>query len=80
MKVKQLPADFVVEERADLTATDEGRFSVYKLRKEGIGTLEALRALRRAWRVGPREVGSLGHYTDCSLQAYSNSLGLTYLT
>lgn len=57
MKVKQLPADFVVEERADLTATDEGRFSVYKLRKEGIGTLEALRALRRAWRVGPREVG-----------------------
>jgi tRNA pseudouridine13 synthase len=57
VKVKQTPADFQVEERAAIEATDRGRFSVYRLRKTGIGTLEALRAIRRAWRVPGRAVG-----------------------
>ena len=57
MKVKQIPADFVVDERSSLVAADRGRFSVYLLRKQGIGTLEALRAVRRAWRLGQRLVG-----------------------
>jgi tRNA pseudouridine13 synthase len=57
VKVKQTPADFRVEERAAIEAADRGRFSVYRLEKSGIGTLEALRALRRAWRVPGRAVG-----------------------
>jgi len=57
MKVKQVPTDFVVDERASLVASDRGRFSVYLLRKQGIGTLEALRAVRRAWRLQSRLVG-----------------------
>lgn len=57
MKVKQLPSDFVVEERARLRPTDQGPFALYLLRKEGVGTLEALRAVRRAWKVPGRAVG-----------------------
>jgi tRNA pseudouridine13 synthase len=57
VKVKQVPSDFVVEEHATIEATDRGRFAVYLLRKRGIGTLEALRAVRRAWRVPARAVG-----------------------
>jgi len=57
MKVKQVPADFVVEERARVRPTDRGPFALYLLRKQGIGTLEALRAVRRAWKVPGRAVG-----------------------
>lgn len=57
MKVKQLPTDFVVEERARLRPSDRGPFALYCLRKQGIGTLEALRAVRRAWKVPARAVG-----------------------
>lgn len=57
MKVKQLPDDFVVEEEARLRPSDRGPFALYRLRKQGVGTLEALRALRRAWKVPGRAVG-----------------------
>src|SRR5262249_23633134 len=48
---------FVVVERASLTPRDRGRFSVYRLHKRGLGTLEALRAVRRRWRLPPRSTG-----------------------
>jgi tRNA pseudouridine13 synthase len=57
VKVKQTPDDFLVEERAAIEPGDRGRFALYRLRKRGIGTLEALRAVRRAWRVASRDVG-----------------------
>ena len=57
MKVKQVPGDFVVVERASLTPRDRGTYSVYRLKKTGVGTLEALRAIRRRWKVPPRAVG-----------------------
>jgi tRNA pseudouridine13 synthase len=57
VKVKQVPSDFVVEERASVRPADQGKFAVYLLRKRDIGTLEALRAVRRAWRVPARVVG-----------------------
>jgi tRNA pseudouridine13 synthase len=57
VKVKQRPDDFVVEERARIEATDRGTFAVYRLKKRGIGTIEALRAIRRAWRVPARATG-----------------------
>lgn len=57
MKVKQIPDDFVVDEQASIAATNDGRWSVYKLRKQGIGTLEALRAISRLWRLPSRSLG-----------------------
>jgi tRNA pseudouridine13 synthase len=57
VKVKQRPEDFVVEERARIRPSDRGPHAVYRLAKSGIGTIEALRALRRAWRVPSRDVG-----------------------
>jgi tRNA pseudouridine13 synthase len=57
MKVKQIPSDFVVEERATIVAGDRGEYAVYLLRKQGVGTLEALRAVRRKWKVPGRDVG-----------------------
>ncbi len=57
MKVKQRREDFVVEEKARIAASDRGAHAVYLLRKEGIGTIEALRAVRRLWRIRSREIG-----------------------
>ena len=57
MKVKQIPDDFVVDEKSSIRATNEGRFSVYRLKKNGLGTLEALRAISRAWKVPSRALG-----------------------
>src|SRR5262245_56225029 len=57
MKIKQTPADFVVEERAAIAPGDRGDFATYLLRKQGVGTLAALRAVRRAWKVPGRDVG-----------------------
>jgi tRNA pseudouridine13 synthase len=57
VKVKQRPRDFVVEERARLGVSDRGAHAVYLLRKTDIGTLEALRAVRRRWRVPSRALG-----------------------
>jgi tRNA pseudouridine13 synthase len=57
VKVKQSPRDFVVEERARIGVSDQGPHAVYLLKKTDIGTLEALRAVRRRWRVPARELG-----------------------
>lgn len=57
MKVKQIPADFVVDEKASISATNDGRYAVYKLHKQGVGTLEALRAISRTWKVPSRVLG-----------------------
>ena len=46
MKIKQTPADFVVEEKATIAPGDRGDFALYLLRKRGVGTLEALRAIQ----------------------------------
>ena len=57
MKVKQVPDDFVVDEQSSIRATNEGRFSVYRLKKSGIGTLETLRAISRVWKIPRRALG-----------------------
>jgi tRNA pseudouridine13 synthase len=57
VKLKQVPEDFVVEEGARIRPGRDGRWTLYLLHKRGIGTLEALRAVRRAWRIPPRAVG-----------------------
>lgn len=53
MKLKQQPADFIVEEIADTKPGEEGPFCLYRLDKKGWTTLDALTAIRRRWRLNP---------------------------
>lgn len=52
MHLKHLPEDFQVEERISRIAGD-GPFALYRLRKRGLGTLEALSAVGRRWKLAP---------------------------
>lgn len=50
--VKRLPEDFQVEELPlPLDALAPGPFVIYRLTKRGIGTIEALEAIRRRWKI-----------------------------
>lgn len=50
MKLKQTPEDFVVVERAEVPL-GEGPYSIYRLRKQGIGTLETVQRVAREFGV-----------------------------
>lgn len=63
MKVKRLPEDFVVEELTDLQPGRQGEFSLYRLRKQGLSTLEAVAAIQRRWEL-PRRKLSWGGLKD----------------
>ncbi len=56
MKLKRLPDDFQVEEIPLIRGGDRGRFSFYRLTKRGLGTLEALEAIRRRWNLASRQI------------------------
>jgi len=60
VKVKQRAEDFRVEEVSRLRAGAEGEFALYALRKSGIGTLEALREVARAWRLDRKSIAFAG--------------------
>jgi tRNA pseudouridine13 synthase len=60
MKIKQRPEDFRVEEVTLLRAGRTGEFSLYRLEKRGVGTLEALRVVARAWRLDRRQLSAAG--------------------
>jgi tRNA pseudouridine13 synthase len=60
MKLKQRPEDFRVEELSRLEPGPSGEFSLYRLEKSGIGTPEALRVVRREWRIEPSSVAFAG--------------------
>lgn len=60
MKVKQRPEDFRVEEESRLEPGPDGTFSLYRLEKSGINTTEALRVVRRSWRLAPRDTAFAG--------------------
>jgi tRNA pseudouridine13 synthase len=51
MKVKCRPEDFQVEELTTISPTDQGAFVLYKLKKSGLGTPEALDSIRRRWNL-----------------------------
>ncbi len=51
MKLKRLPEDFLVEELPTIRAGDRGRFVFYRLWKRGLGTPEAIEAIRRRWNI-----------------------------
>jgi tRNA pseudouridine13 synthase len=56
MKVKQQPEDFQVEELTDVVPDADGTFALYRLRKRGWSTPEALSVLRRRWKIEPRRL------------------------
>jgi tRNA pseudouridine13 synthase len=56
MKLKQLPADFRVEELTDLQPGDCGPFALYRLYKVGWTTPDALAVVRRHWNLDHRRV------------------------
>jgi len=60
VKVKQQPDDFEVEELSRLKPGVQGPFALYRLHKQGMGTLEAVVALCRAWKVPRRAVAFAG--------------------
>src|SRR5579859_6003061 len=62
MKIKQEPDDFQVEEITSV-APSEGPFALYRLRKRGWSTPDALAAVRRRWRIEPRRI-SFGGLKD----------------
>jgi tRNA pseudouridine13 synthase len=60
VKLKQRPEDFRVEELSRLEPGETGDFALYRLEKSGIGTPEALRVLRRDWRLDARAIAFAG--------------------
>ena len=56
MKLKRIPEDFQVEELTSLRPTEHGRFTLYRLTKRGLGTLEAVEAICRRWNLSGRQV------------------------
>lgn len=51
MKLKRVPEDFQVEELPTVEPVQRGRYAFYRLSKTGIGTIEAIEAVRRRWNV-----------------------------
>jgi tRNA pseudouridine13 synthase len=56
MKLKRLPEDFQVEELTTASPSDQGRYTLYRLTKRGLGTIEAAQAICRRWNIAGRQV------------------------
>lgn len=56
MKLKRLPEDFRVEELPAVEPGRVGRFVFYRLKKTGLGTLEAVEAIRRRWNLSGESI------------------------
>lgn len=56
MKLKCRPEDFRVEELPTVAPGRDGRFVFYRLTKRGVGTLEAIEAIRRRWNLSASQV------------------------
>lgn len=59
MKLKCTPADFEVEEKANLRPTG-GSFGLYRLTKTSLGTPEAIDAILQKWNLARWQVGYAG--------------------
>jgi tRNA pseudouridine13 synthase len=60
MKLKCRPEDFRVEEVPLVEAGENGRYTFYRLTKRGIGTIEAVDAIRRRWNLPGKSVSYAG--------------------
>jgi len=56
MKLKRQPEDFRVEELPIVKPGDRGRFAFYRLTKRGLGTIEAVEAIRRRWNLAGEQI------------------------
>ncbi len=56
MKLKRQPEDFRVEELPSVALGGQGRYTLYRLTKRGLGTLEALEAIRRRWNLSGGQI------------------------
>ncbi|MBX3442705.1 MAG: tRNA pseudouridine(13) synthase TruD [Planctomyces sp.] len=56
VKLRRLPEDFGVEELADFPIGESGAFAAYRLRKQSLGTLEAVDAIQRRWGIERRRM------------------------
>ena len=56
MKLKRQPEDFRVEELPVVEPDGRGRFTFYRLTKRGMGTIEAVEAIRRRWNLAGEQV------------------------
>jgi len=59
MKLKQVPEDFIVREKADIKL-DGGRFSFFKLRKKQWNTINAVREIAKRLGINERKVSFAG--------------------
>src|SRR5262245_19288642 len=59
MKLKRLVEDFQVEEQISLDASS-GPFGLYRLRKQSLGTLEAVEAIRTKWDLRKEQMDFAG--------------------
>lgn len=59
MKLKRLPEDFQVDEISAFQA-DGGAHALYRLTKRGMGTFEAIEAIRRRWDLQPDRISYAG--------------------
>lgn len=61
MKLKQLPADFVVEEIPDYTISSEkDEHTIFLLQKQGVDTFDAIRRIAQWLRISLFEIGYAG--------------------
>ncbi len=60
MKIKCRPEDFRVEEVSQVAPATAGRYTLYRLTKHGIGTIEAVAAINRRWNLAGRRVSYAG--------------------
>jgi tRNA pseudouridine13 synthase len=77
MKLKRLPEDFQVEELTSVTPSAHGRFTLYRLTKRGIGTIEAIEVICRRWNLSTRQVdyGGLKDRHAVTIQYLTIALG-----
>jgi tRNA pseudouridine13 synthase len=73
MKLKRLPEDFQVEELPSVLPGGRGRFTLYRLTKRGLGTLEAIEAIVRRWNLSRAQIayGGLKDRHSVSVQYLS---------
>lgn len=60
MKLKCLPEDFRVEELSLVRPDGPGRYTLYRLTKQDLGTIEAVEAICRRWNLSGRRVSYAG--------------------
>ena len=56
MKLKRRPEDFRVEELPTVEPGGRGHYTFYRLSKRGMGTLEAVEAIRRRWNLSQAQI------------------------